>query len=548
MTILIFESTRHVPLPVLLAAALGAAAVAAGLFRALNDRLSLDVFVAPLGGRFWTLAGASAVAAFVYAALAPFRPARVFGIWYWPVRLDEALALRYAGALAALGALAFWTASRRGLAGSLDRWLPPPPSSAWLRLAGAGALAGCGTAIVGLYAGRALFLADALRRMGLPTAGGLLTLSLPALFLATGALLVALLLMKTFVPRALATATVAMAAWIAPVELGEAYLLMFWDSGAPSLSAAARVPRASEAETVAIVVLAAPDGSPGSQVRKVRLSAEGVDVSQSSLRSLGRYLRGHRYKTLFLGEALRALRVGWALSWMPDEHLDAAMTRAGPSFPPDYEGFLAAVRVAPATPENYERLERMARAAARARFPRVRQAQKIYEGFSAAYARFGDQERSDAWLGRIRGLWPLYDDDIHVEPIAETRDGSVAGRLLFNGRPAPGIRVGLFAIPSTTTVIAAYDGLVASAYPGPGGRFEFASLLPGAYYLALQADPVILGEQDLLFLHSPGVIRLDHDRMRAELFPIDILRRGLPPLPAPAAAPPGGLLKPIGRR
>jgi len=154
--------------------------------------------------------------------------------------------------------------------------------------------------------------------------------------------------------------------------------------------------------------------------------------------------------------------------------------------------------------------------------PHVKKAQKVYEGFSTAYARYGDLEQSNAWLDRIRKLWPLYDDDIHIEPIEENQDGLITGAVNFKGSPAQGIKVGLFMIPSTTTLIGAYDGLVDSQVPDASGRFRFEDLTSGRYYLALQGDPLILSDEDLEFLSAPGTFRLSYGAMVHDLPPIEV--------------------------
>jgi len=138
-------------------------------------------------------------------------------------------------------------------------------------------------------------------------------------------------------------------------------------------------------------------------------------------------------------------------------------------------------------------------------------------------------EVSNAWLDRIRGLWPLFESDIHIEPIEDNFDGWIGGRLLYNGRPASGIRVGLFMLPSSMTIVGAYTGLVASTLPDESGRFVFTDLTTGDYYLALRADPLLLGGDKLYVRNAPGIMKLQFGAMTEALLPVEIGRGEAPP-------------------
>lgn len=397
---------------------------------------------------------------------------------------------------------------------------------------------GLAGAALALCAWRAFLLAGVVRGIGRPVAGGAALFAIPVLFLAC-AVVLAELSSREERGRSLLWAAAMLAAWAAPCWLVESRLRAGWDFGRPGLAEAAGVPPAASAGRAAVAILAAEDGSPGEgRVRLETIAAAGVDASPPSLRRLERYLQDHGYRTVFLAEALEALRRGWALNWEPREALEAAMLEAGPSFPPDFMGFSAAIAQAPGTMENFALLERMAVAARSARIPRVKDAQRFYERLSTAYARYGDLESSNYWLERIRGLWPLYEEDIHIEPIAERQDGRIGGRVFLHERPARSVLVGLFSAPSTSTVLDASGPPVDAAFPDARGRFEFTDLLPGRYYLALRADASVLGEPGLEFLGAPGVLRLSSARMSVELFPIQVVRKppGLPGLP-PARAP-----------
>lgn len=531
----------------------------------------------------WRLALAAALGcAFLFRALWPLWPARLFGVWYWPVLIGPETALAHCMRSALLGAL-FYAAAfdparsrpprgrRAGEGADAAAPVPPLPGRV-LRAAAAGLLSGLAAGAAGLGAHRLLFVGDALRRLELGFAGGALIWGAAPAFLVSLALLAALAgvpagwnapasdegvpgdgapggaalagdgssplaggggasggaLPESSGPRwsRLAWGAALAALWVAPGELAESALRSGWDYGRQGLAEAAGVPGSSEAPSLSVVVLADREGGPGMQRRESLLAAGGVDASAESLERIEEYLERRRNRTLFLREALRALRRGWELNWEADKRLDAAMLDAGERFPPDFEGFLAGIRAAPATVDNYGRLETMGRRAWELKIGSVKAAQKTFEGFSAAYARFGDLETSNAWLERVRGLWPLYDDNVHVEPVQESHDGRISGSVSFNGLPARTVRVGLFTLPSTMTAVSAGEGLVASAFPDENGRFRFADLAPGRYYLALQGDTLALGDEGLEFRNAPGVLRLDVIQMEAELLPIEIERAG----------------------
>lgn len=540
MTLTSFDSPEPVSTAAIVLAALCAAAwiigAAALLFRALNGRAGWSSLFSREGGWLWTVLGAAAVLAMVRSAAAPLFPAGSMGLWNWPAPfVPETAAVRvlYTGIL---GAFAFLIASETGLAGRLDRWAPYRPKSPW-GLAARGLMLGLAAGFFGVYCLRSLHICGALHRLGFTSAGDLLLVGAPLLFVAStaGAAVIVLSEDSKSVRARILTAVCLALLWGPPVELAEAHLTLNWDWGKRSLAEAARVPPEAEARSVAVVILSKEDGSPGRRGREYLLAGEGVDLSRASLSKLRLYLEARDFRTIFRREALAALRRGWLLNWETEEHMRFAMVRRGPRLPADYAGFLGSITVAPATVENYARLERMARVAWTARIPRVKAAQDMFEGFSTAYARFGDLENSNMWLERIQGLWPLYDDDIHIEPVVENHEGKISGKLLFNGNPAVGLRIGLFSLPASTMAVASgKEGLADAMFPSDDGSFVFENLLPGRYYLGLQADPAILSDPRLEFRNAPGVVKLALGRMSEELFPIEIVRpaRGAPAPPS----------------
>ncbi|MFA5139981.1 MAG: carboxypeptidase-like regulatory domain-containing protein [Elusimicrobiota bacterium] len=519
----IFGSSHTLPLAgVVFAALLLAVLVAAAtalLYKALDESITLDVLLGPRPRLILALVSSAALAVFFWRVLWPLLPDRIFGALFWPMRLSAAQTLRHVWTLALLGGAAFCLASQR---------ITP-------RLIAAGAAAGMACAWAGVFANSGLHAAGVLWKIAHRTAAGFLVAGLPALLAGSTAfwLLLAVGLRDLSAGRKLA-AGLACLLLLAPVELLQAHLRGAWDSGRASLADAADVAGADSAEGVTVLILADAEGDPGVRSREDLLSAEGIAAGPVELLKIGRYLEERRNKTVFLRQALSAMRRGWALLWEPELRMNACMLHLGSGFPPDYEGFLENACVAPATPENFERLEKMSKLAWDDKIGSVKQAQKVFEGFSTAYARFGDLDSSNLWIERIQRLWPLYEDPIHMEPIADRQDGVIEGALLLDGLPATGVKVGLFALPSTMTAISARQSLSASVFPDSSGRFRFDSLLPGRYYLALQAAPSVL-PRGAAVRNAPGVIALAFGEMRFELETLQVYTS--PPVGAREPAP-----------
>ena len=532
MTVSCFNSTHNpgtTSILLLTAAwALVFALTTLGLLRGLNERFSPTRLKGPAAARFWALLCVAAGAFFVHRAVSPFYPRWIFGIPFWPERLGVQAAVRHCVVLSFFGSFLVLICSGSGLSGSFERWLPRP-SSVWPRLAAAGAALGLAWGVFGACANLALFQIEAVFRMGRHNSGALLALALVGALPLSAALSAYLPLYGREFGAARRAALYAglLAVWLLPVRAFDAYLRSSWDFGPRSLGEAAGVPPDGRPSTLSVVALSREDGWPGTQRRSYPLAAEGLDASPESLDRIRSYLDSRGYRTLFGAAALKVLRRGWTLNWSPADYMEAAALALG-EHPPDYLGFLSSMCAAPATDDNYARLERVARAAWDYPVPDVKQAQRTYEGFSAAYARFGDLERSNAWLERIQRLWPLFEDNVHIEPLEERHDGSISGAVFFEGLPATALKVGLFVLPSTTSAAGATEGLGASVTPDVHGRFAFLDLPPGRYYLALQGEAALLTD-GLSFQNPPGALRVRPGEMNVDLLPIEIERRALSP-------------------
>ncbi|UPT73712.1 MAG: hypothetical protein M0D55_17960 [Elusimicrobiota bacterium] len=132
-----------------------------------------------------------------------------------------------------------------------------------------------------------------------------------------------------------------------------------------------------------------------------------------------------------------------------------------------------------------------------------------------AYARFGDGARAAYWAresaasprGVPEGLLDLSGE-------VPSNPGRIAGRVLGD-RPA---RVALYRRegPGAPYLLDA-AALAAAAAPAPDGRFAFAGLRPGRYYLAFAFDPATARAGELRVSGHRGDVVLDGRRGAAEL-------------------------------
>lgn len=437
----------------------------------------------------------------------------------FPRELSTTAALLLLGATPALGASAFTAARGTGSA----------------RL---GASFGLILGAVGWSASRWPQLSRALELAGWTFVGPLLA-SLTATAVAVTAGLSAFILASEDVrPHARSLLLGLCAAWVLPTVATEAALQRWWGFGPRSLSEAAGVPTNRSAQTQTVLWLYA---SRGHAVQKdaVRMAADAVDLSPQSLAKIEGFLRRAGARDVFARDAASALRQGWRQWWEADRALDALSLAVPGRLHPDYRRALDLIKAGPLNSVRYARLEALAAESMRssAGFEDVAQSQYIFEGFSAAYARFGDEEKARQWLYRVDNLWPINEKKIEVTPVSDFRDGRVLGRLQVDGRVAPSVRVGLFLVwKSSSSAGAATSRLLSgSGYTDEDGRFSFSELGPGRYCLALMARPEALRGR---VLDSPGEFELGYDSPEVVLPAIRIEREILP---VPESFSPGGL-------
>lgn len=317
--------------------------------------------------------------------------------------------------------------------------------------------------------------------------------------------------------RAKALAVLA-AAWLVPTLATETLLTRLWGYGPRSLAEAAGIPTKDDARVMTVAWLYPARGE-AVRVEQKRMSDDRVDLSPESLSKLERYLEDRRLRDVFADDGLDAVRRGWLMWWEAERALDAAMLSMPGRAAPDYRRALELLRAGPLTDARLAKLRQLDAAAKdrRSGFEGVTASQYIFEGFSAAYARFGLEDDARRWLYRIDNLWPVNDKKIEVTPVEDMRDGRITGRLLQDGRGVSDVRVGLFFAWRSTATNSTHYFLSGSQFPEADGSFDFESLGPGRYHLAL------MGPRERLeggARGSPGFIELGYDRPDAVLSPI----------------------------
>jgi hypothetical protein len=445
-----------------------------------------------------------------------------YSVRVWPDPLPAALgAPRAAGLFAATFALSIAAFAAAGGGG------------------GRGAAFGAALGVVGVCASRWPPLARAIELGGGVFVGPFLAGLLPWAVGLTALGCAAALTFEDFRPHARLLVLGAVAAWALPTLAVESGLAAWWGYGPRTLAEAAGIPTNEDAPRLTVLRLAPSRGRSVSR-EKVRMAAEGVDLGPESLARLDDFLRRSGYRGVFALEALKDLRYGWLLWWDADRALDADMIASPGRVHPDYRRALELLAAGPVTAERRAKLDLLAREAAASPegFEDVDGSQYIFEGFSAAYARFGDEANARKWLYRIDNLWPINERKIVVTPVEDFHQGVVSGQVLLDGQPGVGLRVGLFAVETSTATGATTRVLSAAAFPDDEGRFEFADLGPATYELALLGRPTELGG---LVEGVPGSIKISEEARAAELPPIRVERETLP---VPEAFGPGGLPEP----
>jgi len=435
----------------------------------------------------------------------------------FPLELSAADALALQLGSVALGAAAF--AAARGRQGLLP-----------------GAAFGLISSAIGWCASRWPLLSRAVELCGGVFLGLLSTLFLTAALAVSCAALAAALVREDLRPWSRRIAVALVAAWGLATFGADAALSRVWGFGPRSLAEAAGVPTNRDARTLAVAWLY-PTRNRSYHVDSRRMSSETTDLSPDSIDRIESFLDKSGYRGVFASEALAAVRLGRLQWWDEERALDAMMISVPGRVHPDYLRALELLRAGPVTAERYAKLERLSAATGRRveGFEKASDAQRIFEGFSAAYARFGDEVKAREWLLRLDGLWAVSEKRIEVGEFAELREGRVEGTALLDERGAIGLRVGLFAVWRSSATQTTHYWLSGSRVPDQDGKFYFDGLGPGRYVLALLGRPEDLRGS---FAGVPGVFEITEERPDVYLNPLRI-RRELEP--STDAFGPGGL-------
>jgi hypothetical protein len=475
------------------------------------------------------------------------------GLWLILEPERGARPARRAAAAVLLAALSWtllaWTASTRAFP---DAFPDALPTATALLLAVAGILLGTGAfaaaggradarsgVVFGLFAGalgafasRWPQLARGIALAGAPFGGASLSWGLPLALGLTAAALAAALTREELRPHARSLAVGAALLWIVPTLGTEAALARWWGFGPRSLAEAAGVPTNADAGTVEILRLA-PSRWRTTPRESLRMAEDGVDASPQSLSRLETFLRRTRYRGVFAAEALGVVRRGWRRWWFAERALDMAMLAVPGRVHPDYREALDLLKAGPLTDVRYDKLRALDRRATESPdgLERVSDAQRAFEGFIAAYARFGDAPNGDRWLRRADSLRWVSDRPLDVATLEGFRGGSVSGSVTESGIPPKDVMVGLFLVWASSGE-PPEPMLSDSVFPDSRGDFRFSSLGPGDYELALMGPADALSGR---LFGSPGVFHLDAAHPSLALTPIRLVRGGEP---WPAAVPP----------
>ncbi len=428
---------------------------------------------------------------------------------------SQALALQLASVV--LGAAAFAAArGRSGLA--------------------AGAAFGLIASAVGWCASRWPQLARAIELCGGVFLGIVVNTFLTTALAATCAALAAALVREDWRPLSRRLVLSLVAVWALGTFGTDVVLSRAWGFGPRSLAAAAGVPTNYDSRTLAVAWLY-PTRNLSYHVDARRMSSETTDLAPDSIDRIEAFLDRTRFRGVFTAEALAAVRLGRLQWWDEERALDALMISVPGRVHPDYLRALELLRAGPVTAERYGKLEQLSAATGRRveGFEKGSDSQRIFEGFSAAYARFGDEVKAREWLVRLDGLWAVSEKRIEVGSLEDLREGRVEGAVLLDDRGAIGLRAGLFMVWRSSATQTTHYWLSGSRIPDQDGKFYFDGLGPGRYVLGLLGRP-----EDLrgAFAGVPGIFEVTYERPDVLLDPIRI-RRELEP--STEAFGPGGL-------
>ncbi len=435
----------------------------------------------------------------------------------FPLELPASTALALQLGSVVLGAAAFAAArGRRGLA--------------------AGAAFGLFASAAGWCASRWPQLTRAIELCGGVFVGLMLTTFLTTALAATHAAFAAALVREDWRPLSRRVVLGLVAVWALATFGAETLLSRAYGFGPRSLAEAAGVQTNRGARTLAVAWLY-PTRNRSYHLDPRRMSSETTDLSEDSIDRIEAFLDRTRFRGVFTAEAVDAVRLGRLQWWDEERALDAMMISVPGRVHPDYLRALELLRAGPVTAERYGKLEQLSAATGRRveGFEKASESQRIFEGFSATYARFGDEAKAREWLSRLDALWAVSEKRIEAGSLEDLREGRVDGTVLLDDRGAIGLRVGLFMVWRSSATQTTHYWLSGSRIPDQDGKFYFDGLGPGRYALALLGRPEDLRGS---FSGLRGLFEVTYERPEVLLEPIRI-RRELEP--STDAFGPGGL-------
>lgn len=240
-------------------------------------------------------------------------------------------------------------------------------------------------------------------------------------------------------------------------------------------------------EALSVLVLS-PDRSVAIPVRQ--RSITGLALRPGVAESIEAYLRGKRYASALNDAAYKTLFDGACYRWDSDETLRVCMLNLEKSPEPVYQSLvvekLSTCAGTGAARGYLDRLSDPQRFA----FPDRRSRTLMGD----LYARFGEKKRAAEWY-RKAGISPMRLEE-RVEERALFSEGVVRGRILLDGKPAAGIRVGVVPEPALRELPGMFleDGslrpfwlrwVAARASTDEAGGFKLEKLLSGTYRLVV---------------------------------------------------------------
>jgi len=259
----------------------------------------------------------------------------------------------------------------------------------------------------------------------------------------------------------------------------------------------------------------------------------GIEGSREAAHKVEAFLERRNFATALADPAFKALHDAASLQWDVLESLRVDYLNLTRCPAPVYVSlFLDKLRDCASTPETRRYADLLAD---EDRFAFLDADSELLMG--DLYARLGEWEKAARWYRR-GGVPESRLRELLTERVM-MRDGRVTGRILVNGRPARGVRVGL--VPSRAVREAFRSAL------GPGlirpfwlrfltavtttdaqGRFALEHIVAGHYRLILTSSEVRLppGPQFLPARNAPGDMFIAYGKPHFELGDIDLITPG----------------------